>query len=96
MPEFDWASAVDVPEEPPRFSGYPAQDTPVFPTTHGWNPGDPIPKMGYEPIDLPGRADRTPRVILGKSVRDVPGMVEPGTILCSRLFPSRVHGLQRP
>jgi hypothetical protein len=74
----------DIPEGfslTPGFSGYPAEDTPVFPTYRDYPSATETGPIPYgKPIELLGRAERTPRVILGKTVSDVPGLVEPGTI----------------
>ena len=74
----------DIPEGfsvTPGFSGYPAQDTPEFPTYRDYPSLKDTGGLPYKtPIPLLGRAEHRPQVFLGKTVSDVPGLVQPGTI----------------
>src|SRR4029077_16596153 len=65
----------------PGFGGYPAVDTPEFPTYRDYPSLKETGGLPFKaPIPLLGMAERTPRVILGRKVSDVPGLVEPGNI----------------
>jgi hypothetical protein len=68
-------------ETPPGFGGYPAQDTPQFPTYRDYPSLKETGGLPYKTeIPLLGRAEHRPQVFLGRTVADVPGLVEPGNI----------------
>ena len=75
---FEW---LTTDPEPPRFSGYPAEDTPVVPTYRDYPTIEQTGGLPFKTqIPLLGYAEHIPKVMLGRTVADVPGLVEPGTI----------------
>ena len=76
LPEgFQWLEA----DPDTRFSGYPAQDTPVLPTYRDYPQNTGVPYGEEIPKPL-GYATHRPLVFLGRTMEDVPGLVKPGTI----------------
>jgi hypothetical protein len=85
---FQWLDAEPPPPDPfatrvgaGGYSNYPAEDTPVYPTYRDYPSLEQTGGLPYKVnIPLLGYAEHTPKVMLGRTVADVPGLVEPGTI----------------